>query len=112
MRPGDPPFAQVEHTRPPLEDEDDEPEFDYPAPEKKKQPPQMNLLKRSVGRWGETFFDRSFFFHFINKRFVLNKAQDFSQRNQRISLVGSTLFCFQFRMYLSIPLIFRSVQPV
>ena len=29
-------------------DEDDEPEFDYPPPEKRKQPPQMNLLKRSV----------------------------------------------------------------
>ena len=40
-------FSHVEQVRPPV-DEDEEPHFDYPAPEKKKQPPQMNLLKRSV----------------------------------------------------------------
>lgn len=44
-------FSHVEQVRPPVDeddDEDEEPHFDYPAPEKKKQPPQMNLLKRSV----------------------------------------------------------------
>lgn len=46
-RPGE--FAYTEQVRQPSGyDDDDEPEFDYPPPEKRKQPPQMNLLKRSV----------------------------------------------------------------
>lgn len=45
-RPGG--FGHTEQVRQPNEFDDDEPEFDYPPPEKRKQPPQMNLLKRSV----------------------------------------------------------------